>query len=382
VELRDNDPKRYGGKGVLKACANVEGEIASALMGMEVEEQEAIDKKMIELDGTENKARLGANAILSVSLACARAAATNAKQPLYQYLTRFNPQFSSTYTMPVPMMNIMNGGVHANWATDIQEFMILPVKAGSIAEAVRIGDEVRIQLGKLLKDKGYNTNVGDEGGFAPEVKSNSEPFELMSAAVAVAGYKLGEDIVFGIDAAASEFFKDGKYELHKENKSVTSDELVAFYQGLMQKYPIVSIEDPFSEDEWESFAKFTASVGTKTQIVGDDLYVTNTHRLQKGIEIKATNAILIKLNQIGTLTETIETIMMAEKNSLAAIVSHRSGETEDPFIADLVVAMMTGQIKTGAPDRSERTAKYNRLMAIEEELGAKAVYAKFPFIPF
>lgn len=237
-----------------------------------------------------------------------------------------------------------------------------------------------MQLGKLLKDKGYNTNVGDEGGFAPAVASNSEPFGLMSAATAAAGYKLGEDIVFGIDAAASEFFKDGKYELHKEGKSVTGDELAAFYQALMQKYPIVSIEDPFSEDEWESFTKFTAQVGDKTQIVGDDLYVTNVKRLQKGIEEKAANAILIKLNQIGTLTETIAAIHLAEKNNMRAIVSHRSGETEDPFIADLVVATTTGQIKTGAPDRSERTVKYNRLMAIEEELGNKAVYAQFPFI--
>lgn len=379
VELRDNDPKRYGGKGVLKAGANVEGEIAPALVGMEVEEQEGLDKKMITLDGTENKARLGANAILAVSLACARAAAAASKKPLYEYLTRFNPDFKGVYTMPVPMMNIMNGGAHANWATDIQEFMVLPVKAGSITEAVRIGDEVRIQLGKLLKDKGYNTNVGDEGGFAPAVASNSEPFELMSAAVAAAGYKLGEDIVFGIDAAASEFFKEGKYELHKEGKSATGDELAAFYQTLMSQYPIVSIEDPFSEDEWESFTKFTAQVGAKTQVVGDDLYVTNTKRLQKGIETKATNAILIKLNQIGTLTETIAAITLAEKAGMRAIVSHRSGETEDPFIADLVVATITGQIKTGAPDRSERTVKYNRLMAIEKELGDKAVYAAWPF---
>lgn len=379
VELRDQDPKRYNGKGVLKAVANAEGEIASALVGMEVADQVEIDKKMIALDATPNKGRLGANAILAVSLACARAAASSSKQPLYEYLTRFNPDFTGTYTMPIPMMNIMNGGAHANWATDIQEFMVLPVKAGSITEAVRIGDEVRIQLGKLLKDKGYNTNVGDEGGFAPAVASNSEPFELMSAAVASAGYKLGEDIMFGVDVAASEFFENGKYNLRKEGNILSADELAEFYQGLMQKYPIVSIEDPFSEDEWESFSKFTSSVGQKTQIVGDDLYVTNTKRLQKGIDSKATNAILIKLNQIGTLTETIEAIMLAEKAGMRAIVSHRSGETEDSFIADLVVAMSAGQIKTGAPDRSERTVKYNRLMAIEEELGEKAVYATWPF---
>jgi enolase len=378
VELRDGDQSRYGGAGVLKAIDNVNRKIAPAVIGLEAGDQKVIDETMIKLDGTENKANLGANAILSVSLASARAAAVSEKKPLYQYLTKLNPDFNGQYIMPIPMMNIMNGGKHAAWATDIQEYMIFPIGAKSITEAVMMCAEVYQQLKKVLKTKGYPTNIGDEGGFAPVVKSNAEPFELMSEAIEKAGYKLGEDICFGIDAAASEFFKHGQYVLNKEGKTVTGDELAQFYQGLRSRYPIISMEDIFAEDDWEGFRKFTEKVGN-VQIVGDDLYVTNVKRLEKGIKEKTTNSILIKLNQIGTVTETVEAILLARKNRMTAVVSHRSGETEDPFIADFVVAMGTGQIKTGAPARSERTAKYNQLIIIEKELGNKASYAPFPF---
>jgi len=379
VELRDNDLKRYAGLGVLTAVNNVNTKIAKAVVGLDAADQRKLDLAMIELDGTENKANLGANAILSVSLASARAEAASQKKPLYQYLTQFNPDFDNSYIMPIPMMNIMNGGKHANWATDIQEYMIFPIGANSITEGIRMCAEVYQNLKKVLKSKNYVTTIGDEGGFAPAVKSNTEPFELMSEAIEQAGYKLGKDIFFCIDPAASEFYKDGKYVLNKEGKTVTSDELTDFYMDLKAKYPIVSMEDIFAEDDWEGFKNFTSSVGSKTQVVGDDIYVTNVKRLEKGINEKTTNSVLIKLNQIGTVSETVDAILLARKNGMTSVVSHRSGETEDSFIADFVVAMGTGQIKTGAPARSERTAKYNRLMKIEKELEDRATYAKFPF---
>ena len=380
VELRDNDTKRYNGLGVLTAIKNIKDKINPALIGLNPEDQEDIDDRMIKLDGTENKAKLGANAILAASLAVAKAAAAGLKMPLYEYLAKFNPDFNKEYIMPVPMMNVLNGGKHANWATDIQEYMILPIGAKTIAEAVRTCAEIYQTLKKVLKKRGHNITIGDEGGFAPAVASNEEAFVLLSEAVSEAGYTLGKDIIFGIDAAATEFFKDGSYHLHKENKVLSGAELINFYRDLQSKHPIYSFEDIFAEDDWNNFREFTALNDNKVQVVGDDLYVTNVERLEKGIETKASNSILIKLNQIGTLTETIKTILLAKRNGLTSVISHRSGETEDTFIADLVDAMGTGQIKTGAPARSERTAKYNRLIAIEAELGDKSSYAGFPFI--
>ncbi len=374
VELRDGDKKRYLGAGVLKAVANVNQKISKAVRGLDAGDQKTLDRTMIELDGTENKAHLGANAILSVSLSAARAQAVSEKKELYQYLTKFNPHFSGTYLMPIPEMNVMNGGKHANWATDIQEYMLFPIGAKTIAEAIRMNAEVYQLLKKIIKAKGYAISVGDEGGFAPNVGSNEEPFQLLSEAINKSGYLLGKDISLGIDSAASEFYKDGKYKLNKEGKTVTSDGLADFYAKLATKYPIVSMEDIFAEDDWNAFQKFTRSQGHKIQIVGDDLYVTNKKRFQRGIAEKTTNSILIKLNQIGTLTETVETVLLAKENGMTAIVSHRSGETEDPFIADFAVAMGCGQIKTGAPARSERVVKYNRLIKIENDLGPKAVY--------
>jgi enolase len=374
VELRDNDKTHYYGWGVLKAVNNVNTEIAKVVVGVAASNQEKVDALMIELDGTGNKAKLGANAILSVSLATARAAANFEKKPLYQYLTKYNPNFNGTYTMPIPEMNVMNGGKHANWATDIQEYMLFPIGAKSFTDAVRMNTEVYQVLKLIIKRQGYATTIGDEGGFAPDVKSNEEPFHLLVEAIEKAGYKLGVDIAFGIDSASTEFYRDGKYNLNKEGRIVTSDELAEFFEKLASKYPIISMEDIFAEDDWDAFKKFTARNRDKIQVVGDDLYVTNVKRLQRGVEKKTTNSILIKLNQIGTLTETIDTILTARKNKMTAIISHRSGETEDTFISDFVVAMGTGQIKTGAPARSERVAKYNQLLRIEEELKEKAIY--------
>ncbi len=379
VELRDGDMKRYAGTGVLTAVENVNTKISKAVIGMDAGDQKLLDQTMIDLDGTENKSKLGANAILSVSLSSARAQAASEGKELYEYLVKFNPDFNGTYIMPIPEMNVMNGGKHANWATDIQEYMIFPIGAASIVEAVRMNAEVYQILKKIIKAKGYATTVGDEGGYAPNVATNEEPFQLLSQAIEKAGYLLGKDINLGIDAAASEFYKDGKYQLNKEGKTVTSDELIEFLQKLTEKYPIISMEDIFAEDDWSAFEKFTKVNGARVQTIGDDLYVTNVKRLQKGINNRTTNAILIKLNQIGTLTETIDAILLARKHGMASIVSHRSGETEDDFISDLTVAMGTGQIKTGAPARSERVAKYNRLMRIERQLGGKTKYAKFPF---
>ncbi len=379
VELRDGDKSRFLGQGVLSAVKNVEEIIKPALIGLDPENQEMIDGKMIELDGTENKAKLGANAILGVSLAVARAAAAGLNIPLYRYLAKMNPDFSGKFQMPIPMMNIMNGGKHANWATDIQEYMILPIGAKTMAGAVRICAEIYQNLKKVLKSRSYAISVGDEGGFAPAVASNEEAFSLMAEAVRDAGYTLGEDVVFGIDAAATEFFKDGNYHLNKEGKVMTGEQLAAFYEDLGTKYPIFSLEDIFSEDDWDSFKSFTANGNNLIQVVGDDLFVTNVKRLERGIADKSANSILIKLNQIGTLTETVQAVMLARKNGMTSVISHRSGETEDAFIADLVVALGTGQIKTGAPARSERTAKYNRLMEIADELGDEAVLSTFPF---
>lgn len=380
VELRDGDPNRYMGAGVLQAVDNVNTKISSVVVGRDAKEQRELDKMLIELDGTENKARLGANAILSVSLSAARAQAISEKKELYAYLGGYNPDFDGTYHMPIPEMNVINGGRHANWSTDIQEYMLFPVRAVSVAEAIRMNAQIYQTLKKILVARGYQTTVGDEGGFAPAVSSNEEPFQLLSQASEQAGYTLGEDVMFGIDAAASEFFHDGIYTLAKEGKKLTSEGLGNFFKNLRDTYPIISMEDIFAEDDWEAFGKFTQSTGSIVQIVGDDLYVTNTKRLQKGIDTQATNAILIKLNQIGTLTQTIDAILLAKKNGMAAIISHRSGETEDTFIADLAVAMGTGQLKAGAPARSERVAKYNRLLSIERQLGEKAVYAGKEFL--
>lgn len=379
VELRDGDPSRFGGQGVLKAVENITGRISRALIGIDPSEQEKIDRIMIDLDGTENKASLGANAILAVSLAAARAAACSLGLPLYRYLAKFNPDFKGRFNLPVPMMNVLNGGQHANWATDIQEYMILPVGAKTMAEAVRVGAEVYQNLKQILKAGGYSIALGDEGGFAPAVKNNEEPFRLLIEAVKKAGYEPGRDVVFAIDAAANEFYTAGEYILKKESRQLSGKELGVFYGDLGAKYPIRSFEDVFAEDDWDNFRDFSAA-HPDVQVVGDDLYVTNVKRLEQGIAHQSSNSILIKLNQIGTLTETVAAVLLARKNGLTTVISHRSGETEDAFIADLAVALGTGQIKTGAPARSERTAKYNRLITIEAELGNAAVYSPFPFL--
>jgi enolase len=374
VELRDGDKSKYGGKGVLKAVENVKGEIAEAVIGMDAEDQTGVDRKMIELDGTENKGRLGANAILAVSLAVAKAAAQSLKTPLYEYFGKLGG--NSEMLLPLPMMNIINGGKHGGWGADIQEFMIFPVKASTFSDCLRMGSEVFQALGKVLHDKGYPTSVGDEGGYAPVLKGgNAEAFDLITEAVEKAGYKAGEDILFGVDSASSEFFEDGKYVLKSEGVTKTSEEMVAWYEELVSKYPIVSIEDGLAEDDWEGWKLLTEKLGDKIQLVGDDLLVTNTAFLKRGIEEKAGNTILIKVNQIGTLTETIEAVKMAFAASWKAVISHRSGETEDTTIAHLVVGLGTGQIKTGSLSRSDRTAKYNELLRIEEELGSKANFA-------
>jgi len=379
VELRDNDPKRYLGQGVLKAVANVNEKISKAVVGLDAEDQKKLDQTMIDLDGTENKGNLGANAILSVSMSAARAQAASEKKPLYQYLSKFNPDFKGIFTMPLTMFNVLNGGKHGNWTTDIQEYIIFPVGAKSTVEAIRMGAEVYHTLKNILKSKGYAVAVGDEGGYAPQFKSNEEPFQILMEAIEKAGYVPGTDISLGIDGAASEFFKNGKYQLKKEGLELSTDELVEFYLSLCKKYPIVSMEDIFDQDDWDGFKKLYQKTEGKIQVMGDDLFVTNIKRLQKGIDEKTCNSILIKLNQIGTVSETVAAVLMAKSAGMTAIVSHRSAETEDAFMADFVVAMGTGQIKTGAPARSERTAKYNQLMRIERELNGKSVYYKFPF---
>jgi len=368
VELRDGGD-RYLGKGVQDAVENVNEIIAPELIGMDVRNQIEIDKLMIELDGTDNKGKLGANAILGVSMAVAKAAAEATGTYLYNYIGGMKAN-----TLPVPMMNILNGGEHADNNVDLQEFMIMPVGAVSFREALQMGAEVYHNLKKVLQDKGLGTGVGDEGGFAPDLSSNEEALQVIVEAVEAAGYESGEDFYIALDPAASEFYKDGKYVLAGEGVEKTSEEMIEFYADLIDKYPIISIEDGLAEGDWEGFAKMTAELGDRIQIVGDDLYVTNSQILERGIEEKSTNSILIKVNQIGTLTETLETIEMATKAGFTSVVSHRSGETEDVTISDLVVAMNTGQIKTGAPARSERVAKYNQLLRIEESLGEDAVY--------
>jgi enolase len=370
LELRDGDAERYGGKGVLKAVDNVNEIIADELWGFDAVDQVALDEYLIELDGTPNKGRLGANAILGISLAAAKAAAEALGLPLYRYIGGV-----SARTLPVPMMNILNGGKHAVDGPDLQEFMAMPVGAPCFAEALRWGAETYHALKKVLKGKGYSTGVGDEGGFAPSLKSNEEAVELIIEAIQQAGYEPGVDIFVALDPAASELFEDGRYLLKKEGRTLSGEEMVAFYENWVAKYPIISIEDGLAEDDWDSWVLMNQRLGSRLQIVGDDLLVTNVERLKLGIERKAANSILIKLNQIGTLTETLAAIEMAKRAGWTAVVSHRSGETEDATIADLVVATNAGQIKTGAPCRSDRVAKFNQLLRIEEELGDVAVYA-------
>lgn len=369
VELRDNDKGKYLGKGVLKAVANVNNILAKELAGKDSLEQEELDNFMVKLDGTPNKGSLGANAILGVSLACAKASAAEKKLSLFSYLGG-----SSATLLPVPMMNILNGGKHADNNVDIQEFMIMPVGAKSFAEALRYGAEIFHTLKTVLKGKGLSTSVGDEGGFAPNLKSNEEALKVIIEAVAKAGYKLGEDIMFALDPASTEFFKNNKYELEGEGKSLTPAEMVDYYADLVSRYPIISIEDGLAEDDWQGWKLMTEKLGKKIQLVGDDLFVTNTKRLKEGIDKKIANSILIKVNQIGTLTETLAAIKMAKDAKYTAVISHRSGETEDATIADIVVGTNSGQIKTGSICRSDRIAKYNQLLRIEEELGSKAQY--------
>ncbi|MBO6825643.1 MAG: phosphopyruvate hydratase [Sneathiella sp.] len=369
VELRDGGD-RYKGKGVLKAVDAVNGEIFDALSGMDADNQIALDSIMIELDGTENKSRLGANAILGVSMAIAKAAAEDASLPLYRYIGGANAR-----TLPVPMMNIINGGEHADNPIDIQEFMIMPVSASNIRDAVRMGSEVFHTLKKQLSDAGHNTNVGDEGGFAPNIGGTREALDFIMKSIEVAGYKPGEDIYLALDAASTEFFSDGKYHLKGEGKTLSPEEMVDYYAALVADYPIISIEDGMSEDDWAGWKLLTEKIGDKVQLVGDDLFVTNPARLADGIDQGVANSILVKVNQIGTLTETMEAVEMAHKASYTAVMSHRSGETEDATIADLAVATNCGQIKTGSLARSDRLAKYNQLIRIEEALGPAARYA-------
>ncbi|MBN1385252.1 MAG: phosphopyruvate hydratase [Elusimicrobia bacterium] len=378
VELRDGDKKRYMGKGVLKAVDNINKTIAPQVVGMESADQTNIDKKMISVDGTKNKAKLGANAILGVSMAVCRASAAERNVPLYKYIRDTYRLSITDYRLPVPMMNILNGGKHADNNVDLQEFMVFPKGAKSFAEALRYGTEVFHNLKKVLKSKGYNTSVGDEGGFAPNLSSNEEALESIIEAIKKAGYVPGKDIFITLDPASSEFYKDGKYVLEgeKKDKVKTSQQLVDFYAGLVEKYPIVSIEDGLAEDDWDGWKIMTDKLGKKIQIVGDDLFVTNVERLKEGINKKIANSILIKLNQIGTLTETIDTINMAQAAGYTTVISHRSGETEDSFIADLSVAVNSGQIKTGSASRTDRICKYNQLLRIEEELGKNAKFGK------
>jgi enolase len=377
LELRDGDKSRYLGKGVLKAVEHVNHAIAKAVAGLDAADQKALDRRMIAADGTLNKAKLGANAILAVSMAAARAAAAQEGQPLYKYLAKYSTKRGAN-TLPAPMMNILNGGAHADNSVDVQEFMVMPVGAPSFREALRWGVEVFHHLKAVLKKNGYSTAVGDEGGFAPNLKSNEEALERVLEAITAAGYKAGEQIAIALDPASSEFYDRAsrKYVFKKSDQSArSSEEMVRFWENWVRQYPIVSIEDGLAEDDWEGWKLLTKELGSKVQLVGDDLFVTNTQRLARGIAEKAGNAILIKLNQIGSVTETIEAIEMARQAGYASIISHRSGETEDTFIADFVVAMGTGQIKTGSASRTDRVAKYNQLLRIEEELGSSA---RFP----
>ncbi len=370
LELRDGDSDRYLGKGVLKAVANVNGPIANELIGMNALDQRGVDQAMIELDGTPNKANLGANAILAVSLAVAKASARATFQPLYRYIGGAN-----AHTLPVPMMNIMNGGAHGGWVTDFQEYMVMPVGAPSFREALRWGSEIYHNLKAVLKEAGYSTRVGDEGGFSPAFKhGNREPLDMILKAIERAGYKAGEDVFIALDPATSEIYEDGKYHLKTEGRTLTSEEMVKLWESWINEYPIISLEDGMSETDWEGWVMLHQALGDRVQLVGDDLLVTNVKFLKKAIDLNAANSILIKLNQIGTLTETIDAVRMAQRAGWTAVVSHRSGETEDTTIADLAVALNTGQIKTGAPARSDRVAKYNQLLRIEEELEDSAFF--------
>lgn len=371
VELRDGDEKRFLGKGVLKAVSNVNNALNEELKGMYVLDQGKIDAAMIKLDGTENKSNLGANAILGVSLACAKAAAQITNQHLYRYIGGVNANI-----LPIPMMNILNGGSHADNKIDIQEFMVMPVGADTFSESLRMGTEIFHNLKQALKQKGYSTNVGDEGGFAPNLSSNEEAIEFVIMAIEKAGYKPGEDVYIALDAAASEFYndKEGIYYFESVDKKLSSEELVDYWENWTKKYPLLSIEDGLAEDDWSGWAKHTKSIGDKIQLVGDDLFVTNVKRLQRGIDENIANSILIKVNQIGTLTETINAVQLANENSYTSVISHRSGETEDTTIAELAVALNTGMIKTGSASRSDRVAKYNQLLRIEESLGSSAKF--------
>ncbi len=372
AELRDGEKERFLGKGVLQACRNIEDTISEALIGEDVSDQVYIDRIMIELDGTANKSKLGANAVLGVSLACAKAAAVEAGLPLYRYLGGVN-----AHVLPVPMMNILNGGSHADNSIDFQEFMVMPVGADQFSDGLRMGVEIFHNLKKVLHDAGHSTNVGDEGGFAPNLKSNNEAIETVLKAIETAGFRPGEDVLIAMDAAASEFFveEDEVYHFHQSTgDKLSSDDMVAFWKEWTDRYPILSIEDGLHEDDWSGWQKLHEAIGSKIQLVGDDLFVTNTSRLQKGIELSAANSILIKVNQIGSLSETIDAVQLATRNAMTSVISHRSGETEDVTIADLCVALNTGQIKTGSASRSDRVAKYNQLLRIEEELGDCAIY--------
>ncbi len=372
VELRDGDKKVYGGKGVLKAVSNVNDVIAEQLTGYPVNDQVGIDKKLIELDGTDNKGKLGANALLAVSMAVAKAAALESELPLFRYLGGVN-----STVLPIPFMNILNGGVHADNKIDYQEYMIVPVGAETFSEGLRWGVEVFHQLKNVLKKKGYSTNVGDEGGFAPDIQSNEEAIETVLQAVEASGYKVGEEIAVALDAASSEMFDKGNYKFYKSSgKVISSDEMVAYWTEWINKYPIISIEDGMAEEDWEGWKKLTDAIGNRVQLVGDDLFVTNTKILQRGIDNGIANSILIKVNQIGTITETINAVQLAQTHDYTTIISHRSGETEDTTIADLAVALNCGQIKTGSASRTDRLAKYNQLIRIEEMLGENGVYPK------
>ena len=370
IELRDNDKSRYLGKGVQKAVDAVNGEIFDALAGMDAEDQRGLDAAMIQLDGTKNKSRLGANAILGVSMAAARAAATASGLPLYRYIGGAN-----AHILPVPMMNIINGGAHADNPIDIQEFMIMPVSADTVADAIRMGSEIFHTLKKKLKDAGHSTSVGDEGGFAPNLKSADEALTFIMKAIEAAGYKPGDDVMLALDCASTEYYKDGKYDMHGEGKVLTSSENAKYLEGLVNRFPIISVEDGMAEDDWQGWKLLTEMLGNKCQLVGDDLFVTNTERLSRGIATDTANSILVKVNQIGTLTETLDAVAMAQRAGYTAVMSHRSGETEDSTIADLAVATNCGQIKTGSMSRSDRLAKYNQLIRIEGQLGDVAKYA-------
>ena len=375
VELRDGDKSVYGGKGVLKAVDNVNDIIADQLIGWSVNDQTGIDAQLIELDGTDNKGKLGANALLAVSMAVAKAAALESNLPLYRYLGGVNAT-----VLPIPLMNILNGGVHADNKIDYQEYMIVPVGAESFSEGLRWGVEIFHELKKVLKKKGFSTNVGDEGGFAPDIQSNEEAIETVLMAIESAGYKVGEQIGIALDAASSEMFKDGKYKFYKSSqKEITSDEMVEYWTSWVNKYPIISIEDGMAEEDWDGWKKLTDALGKRVQLVGDDLFVTNTKILQRGIDNGVANSILIKVNQIGTVTETINAVQLAQTNGYTTIMSHRSGETEDTTIADLAVALNCGQIKTGSASRTDRLAKYNQLIRIEEALGTGGIYPKGKF---